>query len=87
LTTDKIEIGLVVRKDGIDDEPGEHILILMSVKNITLTELQDNAWIKIFGNLYDDYYKYFKTQLATGRYLSDQTRCYELVNEFESQQR
>lgn len=81
----KIEIGLVVWKDGIDDKPGQHILILMSVKNIILTELQDSAWTEIFGNAYDNYYKYFKTQLDTGRYLSDQSICYELFDEFERQ--
>lgn len=78
-----IEIGLVVWKDGDDDEPGQRILILMSVKNITLTELQDNAWAEIFGNAYDSYYQYFKKQLGVGRYLSHQTRCYELYDEFE----
>jgi len=82
---DKIEIGLVVWKDGIDDKPGQHILILMSVKKITLTELQDNAWTEIFGNLYDNYYRYFKTQFDTGRYLSDQSICYELYDEYEGQ--
>jgi len=82
---DNIEIGLVVWKDGLDDKPGQHILILMSVKNIVLTELQDNAWTEIFGNAYDNYYEYFKMQLETGRYLSDQPNCYELYNEYEGQ--
>ncbi|TDG34814.1 hypothetical protein EZJ43_16705 [Pedobacter changchengzhani] len=82
---EKIEIGLVVWKDGIDDEQGQHILILLNVKNITLTELQGNAWKEIFGNTYDNYYKYFKTQLDTGRYLSDQSICYELYDEYEGQ--
>lgn len=82
---DIIEIGLVVWKDGIDDKPGQHVLILMRVKNITLTELQENAWTEIFGNTYDNYYKYFKKQLDTGRYLSDQSICYELYDEYEGQ--
>lgn len=85
IDNDKIEIGLVVWKDGIDEKPGKHILILMSVKNIILTDLQDNAWTEIFGNTYDNYYQYFKTQLDTGRYLSDQSNCYELYNEYEEQ--
>jgi hypothetical protein len=85
IDNDKIEIGLVVWKNGIDDERGQHILILMSVKNITVTELQDNAWKELFGNAYDKYYKYFKTQLDTGRYLSDQSNCYELYDEYEKQ--
>ncbi len=82
---EKIEIGLVVWKRGIDDEPGRQILLLMSVKNIVLTELQDNAWTEIFGNDFDNYYKYFKTQLDTGRYLSDQSICNELYEEYEGQ--
>ncbi len=82
---DKIEIGLVVWKDGIDDKPGQHILILMNVKNITVTELQDNAWSELFGNAYDNYYMYFKSQLGSRRYLSDQSVCYELYDEYERQ--
>jgi hypothetical protein len=74
----------VVWKDGIKNEPGQQILILISAKSITLTELQDNAWTEIFGSTYDDYYKYFKEQLATGRYLSDQPTCYELFDEYET---
>lgn len=85
IDNDKIEIGLVVWKDGIDDKPGQHILILMSVKNIILTELQHNAWTELFGNAYDEYYKYFKTQLDNGRYLSDQSNCYEIYDEYERQ--
>ncbi len=85
IDNDKIEIGLVVWKDETDDKSGQHILILMSAKNITLTELQENAWTEIFGNAYDNYYKYFKTQLDTGRYLSDQSSCYELFDEYERQ--
>lgn len=85
IDNDKMEIGLVVWKDGIDDEPGQRIFILMGVKNITLEELQGNAWTEIFGNAYDNYYKYFKTQRETGRYLSDQSNCYELYDECEGQ--
>lgn len=85
IDNDKIEIGLVVWKDGIDEKPGQHILILMSVKNIILTELQGNAWTELFGSTYDNYYKYFKMQLDTGRYLSDQSNCYQLYDEYEGQ--
>lgn len=80
---DNIEIGLVLWKNGTDDEPGQHILVLMSVKNIALKELQDNAWKEIFDNKYNNYYNYFKSQLKTGRYLSDQSICYELYDEYE----
>lgn len=85
ISSDKIEIGLVAWKTGVKRKPGQHILILMSVKNITLTELQDNAWTEIFGNAYNNYYEYFKAQLNTGRYLSDQSICYELYDEYEGQ--
>jgi hypothetical protein len=40
IDNEKIEIGLVVWKNGIKKKPGQHILILMTVKNIILTELQ-----------------------------------------------
>jgi hypothetical protein len=85
IDNDNIEIGWVVWKEGIEKERGQQILILMSAKNINLTELQDNAWTEIFGNAFDNYYKYFKTQLDTGRYLSDQSNCYELYDEYERQ--
>jgi hypothetical protein len=81
---DKIEIGLIVWKDGIDNNPGQHILILLSAKNITATEFQDKAWAEIFGTAFDQHYNYFKAQLETGRYLSDQPNCYKLYDEFES---
>ncbi|MEO6285374.1 MAG: hypothetical protein ABIN80_09450 [Dyadobacter sp.] len=85
IDNEKIEIGLVVWKDGIGNKRGQHILLLITAKNITVTELQDDAWKEIFGNAYDDYYKYFKAQLATGRYLSDQSLCYDLYEEYEQQ--
>jgi hypothetical protein len=81
--SDKIEIGLVVWKDGINNKRGQHILILMSVKSITLKELQGNAWMEIFGNDYDNYYMYFRKNLDIGRYLSDQSICNELYEEYE----
>ncbi len=83
IDNENIEIGVVVWKDEIEDEAGQHIFILMTVKDIVLTELQDNAWAEIFGNVYDDHYKYFKEQLNSGRYLSDQSICYDLYDEYE----
>jgi hypothetical protein len=81
-----IEIGLIVWKNGNSRKPSQQILILMTVKNIRVTELQDEAWTEIFGNAYDNYYQYFKAQLETGRYLSDQPSCYELYAEYEASQ-
>lgn len=83
---DAIELGLVVWKN-YQDEPGEHILILMKVKEIVVTEYQDKSWALIFGNKYDDYLDYFKSQLKEGRYLSDQSLCDELIAEFDKKKR
>ena len=80
---DKIDLGLVVWKN-IKNKPGKQILILMSVKNINMTEFQDKAWSNLFGNKFDDYYEYFKLQLETGRYLSDQSLCEELIDEYDN---
>src|SRR5690606_29598361 len=55
IDNEKIEIGLVVWKNRIKKKPGQHILILLTVKNIILTELHANAWTEIFGNAYDNY--------------------------------
>lgn len=78
-----IDLGLVLWKDH-KNKPGEKILVLLKAKNITVTEYQAKAWNEIFGNAYNDYYNYFKSQLETGRYLSDQTSCMELVDEFDN---
>jgi hypothetical protein len=85
IDNDKIGMALVAWKDGINDERGQHILILFSATKIILTELQDKAWREVFSDTYDNYYKYFKTQLEEGRYLSDLSKCYELYNEYEEQ--
>ena len=85
ISKEEIEIGLVVWKDGIGKQPGKHILILMRVKEIILSELQDNAWADIFGNAYDKYYEYFKSQREAGRYLSDQSTLYKLYDECAGQ--
>jgi hypothetical protein len=80
---DIIEVGLVVWKNGIKNERGQHILILISAKDILLTELQDKAWADLFADKYNEYYKYFKSQLDLGRYLSDQSLCNELIDEYD----
>jgi hypothetical protein len=80
-----IAVGLVVWKNN-NDNPGQHILILLSAKSILLTEQQDKAWKDLFGDKYNDCFNYFKTQFDKGRYLSDFTKCKELVDEFYRQQ-
>jgi len=79
---EQIELGLVVWKN-YPNKQGEHILILMGVKDIVVTEYQDKSWSLVFGNSYDDYLAYFKSQLQEGRYLSDQELCAELIDEFD----
>jgi hypothetical protein len=78
-----IDLGLIVWKD-FQNKPGQRILILIRANDIILTEQQDSAWLEIFGNIYDDYYKYFRSQLETKRYLSDQHICNILVDEFDN---
>jgi hypothetical protein len=66
-----------------EDLPGERILMIVSSTNLKLTEDQDKAWIKIFGNVYDDFYQYFKYQFESGRYVSGYSECLKLVDEYE----
>ena len=81
---EKIELGLVVWKN-VKSGPGKRILILLSAKNINMTEFQDKAWKSLFENKYNDYYDYFKSQLKIGRYLSDQSLCAELIDEYDKE--
>lgn len=66
-----------------EDLPGERILIIVSAKEINIIENQKKAWNEIFGNKYDEYYKYFKEQFESDRYVSDYTECLKLVDEYE----
>lgn len=79
-----IKIGLVVWKNSKDD-PGESLLILMDVKNISVIESQEAAWKQIFDEEYINYYQYFKSQFLIERYLSDQTIGKELIDEYDKQ--
>ena len=81
----KVEIGLVVWKSGSSKRRGRHILILLSTIKNTVIEGQLNAWTSVFGHQFDKYYDYFKMKLESGQYLSDQTICQNLVDEFETQ--
>jgi hypothetical protein len=80
---ERAEIGVVVWKRGSGNKRGQHILLLMSTKKADVTENQNVAWTNIFGHKFDAYYDYFKTKLASGQYLSDQTLCGDLVDEFD----
>lgn len=81
----KIEMAIVVWTDGNMVDLGQRILILLSVKNIRVTERQDIAWREIFGNTYDNFYAYFKAEFSSGRYLSSYSVCDELYDEYTRQ--
>ncbi len=81
ITEEKIKVGLVVWKKG---KPGKPILILISVTSIVINDERDKAWAMIFAHNYDDHYNYFKSQLEKGIFLSDVTKCKELISKFES---
>ena len=49
----------------------EKIVIIASCKELIVTENQDQAWNKIFGNKYNNHYKYFKEQFDSERYILD----------------
>ena len=83
VNNDWIEIGLVVWKNGIKNERGQRLLILIKAKSILLTEFRDKAWIDIFSDKYIEYFEYFKSQFDKGRFLSDQSTCNKLIEEFD----
>ncbi|MBW4890333.1 hypothetical protein KXQ82_11420 [Mucilaginibacter sp. HMF5004] len=80
ITDGIIEIGLVAWKNGA---PGKRILILINAKSISVRDDRDEAWTKIFTSKYDQYYKYFISQLEKGIFLSDVTKCKKLIDEFD----
>jgi len=80
----RIEIAFQFWKSALKREKsGENIILIVSAQELTITENQDQAWIKIFGNEYDDLYKYFKGQFNSKRYVSDYTECLKLIDEYE----
>lgn len=84
---EQIEIVFHFWKSNIkDDKPGERIIGIVSANNLTLTENQDQSWTEIFGNKFDELYKYFKEQFDSYRYVSDQNECEKLIDEFEQNQ-
>jgi hypothetical protein len=82
INQESIDIGLIAWKEN-KDRPGQEILILMKFEDFIITELQNKNWERVFGDEYKEYYNYFKSQLQIGRYLSDQSICEELIDEFE----
>jgi hypothetical protein len=80
--TDKIEVVFHFWQSH-KDKPGERIIVIVSAKDLTITENQDGAFHKLFGNKYDNYYNYFKQQFDSDRYVSDGHVCSELIDELD----
>ncbi|MDB5288075.1 MAG: hypothetical protein JWR05_3024 [Mucilaginibacter sp.] len=83
ISDELIKVGLVVWSKRKGYKPGQHILILVNGKNVIFTEHQNEDWVKVFGNSFDLYYNYFKAELLSGRYLSDQLLCEKLIDEID----
>ena len=85
IENDRIEIVFHFWKSNIEiDKPGERIIVIASAQDIIITENQDKAWNEIFGIKYNDYYKYFKEQFDSERYVSDRNECEKLITELEN---
>lgn len=87
LDQEKIEIVFHFWKSNVkDDKPGERIIVIVSAKDLTITENQDQAWQDIFGDKFNSLYKYFKKQFDSDRYVSNHNECEKLIDEFEQNQ-
>jgi hypothetical protein len=87
IDNENIEIFFHFWKSNLkEDKPGERIILLVSAKELSITENQDQAWIEVFGNKFDDLYKYFKEQFNSDRYVSDHNECEKLIDEYEQKQ-
>jgi hypothetical protein len=81
---ERIDIAFHFWKSSVKlDKPGESVIVLASIRHLTLTENQDYAWRELFGDGYDNYYEYFKEQFNSDRYVSDFHECLKLIDEFE----
>lgn len=83
----KVEIVFNFWKSNIkDNKPGERIIVIASARELRIIENQDKSWSEVFGDKFDDLYKYFKEQFNTDRFVSDQNECEKLIDEFEQNQ-
>lgn len=80
--TDKIEIVFHFWQSQ-KDKPGIRIIVIVSAKDLVITENQNEAFHKLFGNKFDKYYNYFKQQFDSERYVSDGHICSELIDELD----
>jgi hypothetical protein len=80
----KVELALKFWKKGEKRKPGQEFILHLTASGINIKEGQDLAWQQIFGSSFDEYYKYFKQEFDTDRYLSDQHICLELIDEYDA---
>ncbi len=84
LDQEKIEIVFHLWKSNLkEDKPGERIIVIVSANDLIISENQDQAWRNIFGDKFNNLYKYFKEQFDSERYVSDHNECEKLIDEFE----
>lgn len=60
---------------------GEYILLRITAEKIKILEEQKLFWKKLFGQRFNKYYLKFVKDFEKGRYLSDLTECYQLIDE------
>jgi len=83
LDDERIEIAFQFWKSNLKGRQGERIIVIVSAKNLTITENQDNAWTEVFGHEYDERYEYFKQQFDSDIFVSDHNECEKLIDEIE----
>lgn len=81
---DKTELAFTFWKTFQDDKPGQRFVLLLTAGDVIISERQDIAWQEIFGSDFDNYYQYFKQQFDSDRYVSDQHKCLELIDEYDT---
>ena len=84
IDNDKIEFAFTFWKTFQEDKPGQRFVLLLIATEIIISERQDLAWQKIFGSDFDNYYHYFKQHFDSDRYVSDQHKCLELIDEYDT---
>jgi hypothetical protein len=84
ISDDKIEIVFHFWNSNLtQNKPGEPIILIVSANKLKIAENQDKSWKDLFGDMYNDFYKYFKEQFNNNRYVSDYHECVKLIDEFE----
>jgi len=80
---DTMEVALVFLKEHADADD-EYILVILTVKEIQLLELQDKNWWQYFDESSRPYLDIYKAELAKGAWVSDQWVCEKLINEVDN---